>query len=162
VHGKTDITIRKAAPEDTALVLQFIRDIAAYEKLSSEVVATAETIRESLFGAEPAAEVAIAEVDGMPVGFVIYFENFSTFVGRPGLYIEDLFVRPEHRGAGVGKALLKHCAAIARERGLGRMEWAVLDWNPARAFYESFGAKPMSDWIVYRLAGDALKRLADS
>lgn len=156
------ISIRVATEEDAALVLRFIRDIAAFEKLSHEVAATEETLRESLFGKEPAAEVAIAEVAGAPVGFVVYFENFSTFVGRAGLYVEDLFVSPEHRGTGVGKALLKHCAAVAVERRLGRMEWAVLEWNPARKFYERFGAKPMSDWIVYRLAGETLKELAQS
>lgn len=155
------ITVRKTGPEDAALILQFVRDIAAFEKLAHEVVATEEILRESLFGERPAAEVAIAEAGGAPAGFVVYFENFSTFVGRPGLYIEDLFVKPEHRGAGVGKALLKHCAAIAVERDLGRMEWAVLDWNPARTFYEHLGAKPMSDWIVYRLAGPALKKFSE-
>jgi len=162
VQRKAQVTIRKAGPEDTALVLQFIKDIAAFEKLANEVIATEDVLRESLFGRNPSAEVAIAEVDGKPAGFAIYFENFSTFVGRPGLYIEDLFVKPEHRGTGIGEALLKHCAAIARERNLGRMEWAVLDWNPARQFYESFGAKPMSDWVIYRLSGDALKKFADS
>ena len=156
------ITIRTAAAEDAALVLQFIKDIAAFEKLSDEVIATEEILRESLFGSRPAAEVALAEVDGKPAGFAVYFENFSTFVGRPGLYIEDLFVRPEYRGRGIGKTLLKHCAAVARQRNLGRMEWAVLDWNPAREFYEHFGAKPMNDWVSYRLAGEALKKFADS
>lgn len=155
------ITIRKASIEDVPLVFQLIRELADFERIPHEVVATEDTVRESLFGAKPAAEACLVSCDGATAGFAVYFENFSTFVGRPGLYIEDLYVRPEYRGKGVGKALLAHCAALARERNLGRIEWAVLDWNPARKFYEHFGARPMEDWVPYRLSGDALKRLAE-
>ena len=138
-----------------------IRELAEFERIPHEVVATEDIVRDSLFGTKPAAEACLVSCDGAAAGFAVYFENFSTFVGRPGLYIEDLYVRPEYRGEGVGKALLAHCAALARDRNLGRIEWAVLDWNPAREFYEHFGARPMEDWVPYRLSGDALKRLAE-
>jgi GNAT superfamily N-acetyltransferase len=160
-HGK-QIVIRQASISDVPIVFQLIRELAEFERIAHEVVATEEIIRESLFGDRPAAEVILAECDGTAVGFAIYFNNYSTFVGRPGLYIEDLYVRPEYRGAGIGRALLTRCAAIAAARNLGRIEWAVLNWNPAREFYEHFGAKAMNDWILYRLTGDALKKLADS
>jgi GNAT superfamily N-acetyltransferase len=159
---KADVRIREASPDDAALLLQLIRELAEFERISNEVTATVDTIRGSLFGAKPAAEAVIAELDGKTAGFAVYFNNFSTFVGRPGLYIEDLYVRPELRGKGIGKALLEHCARLAVERNLGRVEWAVLNWNPAREFYEHFGAVSMSDWIVYRLVGEKLKRLAGS
>ena len=157
-----EIRIRKASREDAALLLQLIKELAEFEKISPEVTTTKEILGESLFGVKPAAEAVIAELDGKTAGFAVYFNNFSTFVGRPGIYIEDLYVRPEHRGRGIGKALLKHCAAAALERNLGRVEWAVLNWNPAREFYEHFGAEPMNDWVIYRLVGDELKRLAES
>jgi GNAT superfamily N-acetyltransferase len=156
------ITIREAGVADAPLVFALIKELAEFERIPHEVVATEETIRESLFGDAPAAEAIIAECGGAPAGFAIFFENFSTFVGRPGLYIEDLYVRPEYRGAGVGRALFGRCAAIARERNLGRMEWAVLDWNPAREFYERFGARAMEDWVLYRLTGDQLTKLPGS
>jgi len=153
---KSPIAIRRASIDDVPLVFLLIRELAEFERIPHEVVATEEIIRESLFGERPAAEAALAEYDGKPAGFAIYFNNYSTFVGRAGLYIEDLYVRPEYRGTGTGKALLKHCAATAVERNLGRVEWAVLDWNPARAFYEHFGARAMDDWVLYRLSGDPL------
>jgi len=162
VFRDSNIAIRRASIEDVPLVFELIKELAEFERISHEVVATEETIRENLFGEKPAAEAVLAECGGAPAGFAIYFHNYSTFVGRAGLYIEDLYVRPEFRGEGVGKALLGHCAAVARARNLGRVEWAVLDWNPAREFYEHFGARPMGDWVLYRLTGDALKKLADS
>jgi GNAT superfamily N-acetyltransferase len=155
------LTIRPAVEDDVPLVVRFIRGLAEYEKLLHECHATEERVRESLFGARPDAEVVIAEVDGAPAGFALFFHNYSTFLARRGLYLEDLFVLPEHRGAGVGRALLAHLARIAVERGCGRLEWWVLDWNePAIRFYESLGAVPMDEWTVYRVTGDALTRLA--
>jgi GNAT superfamily N-acetyltransferase len=156
-------TIEGARERDVPLILAFIRELAEYERLPHEVVATAEGLREALFGAPQAAEVLIGRFRGEPVGFALFFHNFSTFVGRRGLYLEDLYVRPSERGQGFGRALLAHVARLARERGCGRMEWAVLDWNdPAIAFYRRVGAVPMGDWTVFRLAGDALEALAAS
>lgn len=156
-----DPEIRAATPEDVPLVLSLIRELAVYERLSHEVVATEEVLGESLFGERRAAEVVLARVGGEPAGFALFFHNFSTFLGRPGLYLEDLYVRPEFRGEGVGRALLVRLARLARERGCGRLEWWVLDWNePAIRFYERLGAVPMDDWTVYRLAGEALDALA--
>ena len=155
------LSLRPATIADVALILSFIRDLAEYERLAHEVVATEELLRETLFGARPGAEVVIAELDGAPVGFALFFHNFSTFLGRPGLYLEDLFVRPAARGHGVGRALLARLAAIAVERGCGRFEWAVLDWNePAIGFYRKLGAVPLDDWTVQRVTGEALRRLA--
>jgi GNAT superfamily N-acetyltransferase len=162
VPEKSKLTIRKASANDIPLVFQLIKELAEFERISREVIATEEILRESLFGERPAAEVILAEFAAGPAGFAVYFNNFSTFVGRPGLYVEDLYVRPEYRGVGVGKALLKHCASVARERNLGRVEWAVLEWNPARNFYEHFGARALDDWVIFRLTGDALKEFADS
>ena len=156
-----DITIRRAAEDDVPLILEFIRGLAEYERLVHEVRATEAKLRESLFGAAPAAEVVIASADGVPVGFALYFHNYSTFLGQRGLYLEDLFVRPEWRGRGVGRKLLEHLAKVAVERNCGRFEWAVLDWNaPAIAFYRSLGAVPMEDWRIFRVTGDPLNRLA--
>jgi len=156
-----DIAIRPATVEDTPLILSFIRELAEYEKLSHEVVATEEALRESLFGERAFAEVLLAFVGGEPLGFALFFYNFSTFLGKPGIYLEDLYVRPEHRGTGAGRALLSHLARLAVERGCGRLEWWVLDWNePAVGFYKRIGARAMDDWKVYRLTGDALERLA--
>jgi GNAT superfamily N-acetyltransferase len=153
------IQVRLAQPSDAALVLRFIRELAEYEKLSHQVVATEEQVRETLFGARPAAESLIAEVDGQPAGFAIFFHNYSTFLARPGIYLEDLFVTPDLRRQGVGRALFAHVARLAVERGCGRFEWSVLDWNqPAIAFYRSLGAEPLSDWTVFRLTGEALSR----
>jgi GNAT superfamily N-acetyltransferase len=154
------LRIRRATREDVPLVLRFIRALAEYEKLADQVVADEATLAEQLFGARPAAEVLFAELGGEPAGFALFFHNFSTFLGRHGLYLEDLFVVPEARGAGVGRALLAELARIALERGCGRLEWAVLDWNePAIGFYRRLGAEPMNDWTVFRLSGDALARL---
>jgi GNAT superfamily N-acetyltransferase len=150
-----------AGERDVPLVLSFIRKLAEYEKLSDQVVATEELLREGLFGARRVAEVVVAYMGEEPVGFALYFHNFSTFAGRAGIYLEDLFVEPAHRGKGFGKALLKHVAQVAVERGCGRFEWAVLDWNtPAIDFYRSLGAVPLDDWTLFRLTGDALRRVA--
>ena len=157
------LKIESASERDAPLVLRFIKELAEYERLAERVTADVETLREELFGARPAAEVLIARREGEAVGFALFFHNFSTFVGRRGLYLEDLYVRPEERGRGVGRALLSHVARVARERGCVRMEWAVLDWNePAIGFYRRLGATPLDDWKIFRLAGDALERLAGS
>lgn len=154
-------TLRAAMREDVPLILGFIRDLAEYEKLLDEVVADEASLTATLFGDHPQAEVVIAEHDGRAAGFALYFHNFSTFRGRRGLYLEDLFVRAEYRGFGIGKALLAHLAKLAVERGCARFEWSVLDWNaPAIGFYQSLGARLLDDWRVCRLDGDALARLA--
>jgi GNAT superfamily N-acetyltransferase len=154
-------SIRAATESDLPLILQFIRDLAKYEKLEDRVVATEEKLRTTLFGNPRFAEVLIAEDENEPLGFALFFHNFSTFLGRPGVYLEDLFVKPEHRGRGVGKALLARLAAISNERGCGRVEWAVLDWNtPSIDFYRALGAVSLDDWKMFRLTGDALDKLA--
>ncbi len=154
-------SIRTATAADVPLILEFIRGLASYEKLSHEVVATEAALRATLFGSPPAAHVVIAEVNGQPAGFALYFFNYSTFLARSGLYLEDLFVKPEFRGAGTGKALLLHLAKIANARGCGRMEWTVLDWNePAIKFYDSLGARRMNEWKICRLTGPALTQYA--
>jgi GNAT superfamily N-acetyltransferase len=156
------IRIAPATEDQVPLILEFIRGLADYEKLADEVVATEESLRRSLFRARPEAEVVIAYVDDEPAGFALFFHNYSTFLGRRGLYLEDLFVKPAFRGHGVGRRLLQHLARLAVERGCGRFEWWVLDWNaPAIGFYEGLGARPMSDWTVYRLTGSALEALAE-
>ena len=153
-------TIRSATAEDTALILGFIRDLAAYEKLSHEVTATEEDLRRTLFVENPVAEALLLFEGENPAGFAVFFHNFSTFLGKPGIYLEDLFVRPLYRKKGYGKALLTHLAALAIERGCGRFEWSVLDWNqPSIDFYRSLGARPMEDWTIFRLDGDALRAL---
>jgi GNAT superfamily N-acetyltransferase len=153
--------IRAASAADVAVILGFIKKLARYEKLTHEVVATEELLKESLFGARPAAEVAIGYLAERPVGFVLFFHNYSTFLGRHGLYIEDLFVEEEFRGRGIGRALLLYVARLARARNCGRLEWAVLDWNrPAIDFYQKLGAVPMSDWTVFRVTGESLAKLA--
>ncbi len=155
------ISIEPANERDVPIILDFIRKLAEYEKLSHLVIATEANIREHVFGTNPVAEVLLAYWDGVPVGLALYFRNFSTFLGQPGIYLEDLFVEPEHRGKGIGKALLARLAKIAVERGYGRLEWAVLDWNtPSIEFYRSLGAVPQDAWTGYRLTGDALSRLA--
>lgn len=155
------LTIRSATIDDAPLVLMLIRGLAEYERLAHEAVATEADIRESLFGTRPAAEVLIAETGGEPAGFALFFHNYSTFLGRRGLYLEDLFVFPAFRGRGIGRALMVRLAQIAVERNCGRFEWWVLDWNePSIRFYESLGARAMSDWTVYRLTGEPLKQLA--
>ena len=154
------LTIRPSEPDDAPLIFAFVRELADYERLSHEVVATAEDIRAALFGAEPRVFCDIAEWEGAPAGFALWFYNFSTFRGRCGIYLEDVYVRPAHRGRGLGKALLARLARRCREEGLARLEWAVLDWNaPSIAFYESLGARPNSEWTVYRLSNDALETL---
>ena len=156
-----DLTIRSAAPGDAGLVLYFIEALADYEKLRDDMVATEADLDRALFGARPYAEAVIAELGGIPVGFGLYFYNFSTFLGRPSLYLEDLFVLPEHRGKGVGRALLAHLAGVAVDNGCGRFEWTVLDWNePSIRFYESLGARQQDEWLIYRMTGDALEALA--
>jgi GNAT superfamily N-acetyltransferase len=155
--------IRPAEITDVPIILQLIRDLATYERAPDDVTATGEQLRKILFGARPAAEVVIGFEEETPVGFAVFFHNFSTWLGRPGLYLEDLFVKPEKRGRGYGKALLVHLAKIARERDCGRMEWAVLDWNePAIQFYRKLGAKPMDEWTVFRLTREGISGLARS
>ena len=155
------LAIRAAQPADLDLIYRFICDLAEYEKLRHEVCAVPERLGTYLFGDAPKAEVLIGEIDGRPQGFALFFHNFSTFEGRPGLYLEDLFVAPDARGAGLGKALLARLATLAIERDCARLEWSVLDWNqPALGFYRSLGAKPMAEWTVQRLDGAALVKLA--
>jgi len=152
-------TIEPARPEEVGLVLAFIREIAQYEKLASAVVTDEATLRESLFGERPAAEAVIGRHRGEPVGFAVYCHNFSTFLGRRGMYLEDLFVRPAERGKGFGLALFRHVARLAAARGCRRMEWSVLDWNtPAIRFYRALGAEAMDEWTVFRLTGEALRK----
>jgi GNAT superfamily N-acetyltransferase len=155
------VAIRFAERSDVPLIVRLIRSLADYEKLEHMVVATEDKVDKALFGGRPYAEALIAELDAKPVGFALFFHNFSTFLAQPGIYLEDLFVEPEHRGAGIGRALLSRLAEIALERECGRLEWAVLDWNKdAIGFYERLGAQPQDDWTVYRLTGDPLRRLA--
>ena len=155
-----EVTFRKAVREDVPLLLEFIKGLAEYEKMSDEVVATEEILDEWLFDKEK-AEVIFAIAEGEEVGFALFFHNFSTFLGRAGIYLEDLFVKPKYRGNGYGKAILKRLAQIAVERGCGRLEWACLDWNePAIAFYKAVGAAPLDEWTTYRVTGDALLSLA--
>jgi GNAT superfamily N-acetyltransferase len=157
------VAIRRAVPEDSALILQFIRDLAEYEKMLDDVRTTQDDVTVALFGENPKAFCDIAEIDGAPVGFALWFYNFSTFVGRHGIYLEDLFVRPDARGSGAGKALLAGLARRCVDENLGRLEWAVLDWNaPSIAFYDSLGAAAMDEWIVRRMTGEALRKLASS
>lgn len=154
------LTFREAQEKDCALILYFIKELAAYEKMSDEVVATEELLREWLFEKKK-AEVLFACVDGTEIGFALFFHNFSTFLGRAGIYLEDLYILPEYRGRGYGKATLKRLAKIAVSRGCGRLEWWCLDWNqPSIDFYLSLGAKPMDEWTVYRITGDTLTELA--
>lgn len=155
------LNIRPATPEDAELILRFITELAIYEKAEHEVKTDAAGIRDSLFGEGSTAHGLICENDGQPIGYAVYFFNYSTWLGKHGLYLEDLYVSPEARGLGAGKALLRHLAQQAVARDCGRFEWSVLDWNtPAIDFYESFGARPQSEWTTYRLAGQALKDFA--
>ena len=155
------VRLRPANKVDVPVIAELIRGLARYEKLEDQVEMTEELLAAGLFGERPYAEVVLAEEDGAAVGFALFFHNFSTFLGRPGIYLEDLFVLPEHRGLGIGRMLLAHLARLAVERGCGRLEWAVLDWNrDAIGFYESLGARPNSEWTVYRLTGEALTGLA--
>ena len=159
--SRPGLRIRLATVDDVGLILGFIRGLAKYEKLSHEVVADEETLGRSLFGEHRVAEVLVAEQDGQPAGFAVFFHSFSTFLGRAGLYLEDLFVKPELRGRGIGQELLTCLARIALDRGCGRLEWSVLDWNePALRFYRRLGAEAMDGWTVQRVTGAALERLA--
>ena len=155
--------IRDATISDVPIILHLIRDLATYERAPNDVVATEQGLREVLFGPDPSAKVVLIFEGEEAIGFAVYFFNFSTWLGRPGLYLEDLFVKPETRGRGYGRALLVHLAKIARDHGCGRMEWAVLDWNePAIQFYRKLGATPLEDWTVFRLTQDGINRLAES
>lgn len=156
-----NIRLHPGTEADVPVILELIRDLADYEKLGHQVTATEERLRASLFGPRPAAEVIVAHLDAECAGFALFFPNYSTFLARPGIYLEDLFVKPHLRGRGIGSALLQRLAALAVERGCGRLEWEVLDWNhPSIEFYKKLGAQPMVEWIKYRLAGEALKTLA--
>jgi len=157
----SEIEIRPATPQDVPLILTFLRELATYEKLAHEVVATDADMHAALFGERPVVETVIGSLDGDPVGYALFFPTFSTFLGKPGLYLEDLYVRPAARGFGVGRSLLEHLARLTVERGWGRLEWSVLDWNePSIAFYKRMGAKPMDEWTIFRLTGESLHRLA--
>jgi len=159
----SNIEIRPADAKDAALLLRFITDLAIYEKARDSVLASEADIRHSLFGKGSTTSAVICEIDGKPVGYAVYFFNYSTWLGKNGLYLEDLYVSPECRGLGAGKALLKHLAQIALSKNCGRFEWSVLDWNePAIRFYQSIGAEPQDEWVAYRLTGQALKDLAES
>jgi GNAT superfamily N-acetyltransferase len=163
MKNPNEFVIRPAHVEDLPIILQLIRDLATYERAPDEVVATEEQLVGVLFGERPVAEVLLAFEEKSPVGFAVYFYNFSTWLGRPGLYLEDLFVKPEKRGRGYGHALLVELAKVARDRGCGRMEWAVLNWNePAIKFYRALGAKPMDEWTVFRLTRGEIAKLADA
>ena len=158
-----DFEIRAAGVEDVPVILELIRELATYERAPNEVVATEKQLVEVLFGERPTAEVLLAFERKSPVGFAVFFHNFSTWLGRPGLYLEDLFIKPEKRGKGYGRAVLVDLAKIALDRGCGRMEWAVLNWNePAIKFYRALGAKPLDEWTVFRLTRDGIARLAQS
>lgn len=157
-----NITIRPATVDDVPLILQFIKSLAEYEKLGDHLIASEERLRAALFGPKPDAEVVIAFAGADPAGFALFFHNFSTFLAQRGLYLEDLFVKSEWRGHGIGKRLLVHLASIALERNCGRFEWTVLDWNePAIQFYRRLGAQPLDDWSIFRVSGDSLQRLAN-
>jgi GNAT superfamily N-acetyltransferase len=156
-------SIRSAERGDVPIILQLIRDLATYERAPNEVTATEQQLIDVLFGEKPSAEVLLAFENETPVGFAVFFHNFSTWLGKPGLYLEDLFVKPEMRGKGYGRALLVDLAKIARDRGCGRMEWAVLNWNePAIEFYQKLNAAPLDEWKIFRLTGDGIKKLAES
>jgi GNAT superfamily N-acetyltransferase len=157
-----DITIRLAEESDAGLILTFIQGLAEYEKLAHEVVASEEDLRRTLFGERPSAEVLISEYAGQPAGFALFFTNYSTFLARPGIYLEDLFVLPEYRGKGIGITLLTYLAALVVKRKMGRLDWSVLDWNePAIKFYEQMGARGLTEWTQYRLDGDRLHKLVE-
>ena len=156
-----NLHIKPATRKDVSLILQFIKQLAEYEKLSHEVVATEDSLKQTLFGKQKIAEVILGYFEDKPVGFALFFHNYSTFLGKPGVYLEDLFIKPEYRGKGFGKAFLVYLAHLTKVRNCGRLEWSVLDWNePSINFYEKLGAKAMKEWIGFRLTGDALNTLA--
>jgi GNAT superfamily N-acetyltransferase len=158
-----DFEIRPASEDDVPIILSFIKELAEYERLSHEVIATEDTLREGLFGERRFAEVVIGYFENEPVGFALFFYNFSTFLSKPGIYLEDLYVKPEFRRRGYGRALLLYLARLAKERGCGRFEWSALDWNePAINFYKNLGAVTMDEWTVFRVTGETLNRLADA
>jgi GNAT superfamily N-acetyltransferase len=158
----SNLMIRTGTEEDAPVIFSLIKELAEYEHLSHEVVASVDDIRKTLFGERPFAETLIGEYQGFPISFALFFYNFSTFLGKPGIYLEDLYVQPEQRGKGFGSEMLAHIATLAKERNCGRFEWSVLNWNtPAIRTYEKLGAAPMKEWILYRLSGEALDRLAD-
>ncbi|GAA6169050.1 GNAT family N-acetyltransferase [Sessilibacter corallicola] len=158
----TEIRIRKANIEDSATIIQFIKELAIYEKALDQVQATQESIESTIFSEDSNTKALICEYNNEPIGFAVYFYNYSTWLGKKGIYLEDLFVSPNYRNLGAGKALIKYLAKLAYSEGCGRFEWAVLDWNePAIQFYQSIGAKPQSEWIIYRLAGDDLEKFAN-
>ncbi|MBL8236340.1 MAG: GNAT family N-acetyltransferase [Bryobacterales bacterium] len=158
----SSVSLRSATSADTPQILAFIQGLAEYEKLTHACVATEDSLRQSLFGPRRFAEVIMADYDGQPAGFALFFHNYSTFRAKPGIYLEDLFVLPERRGLGIGKALLKELARLAVERGCARLEWSVLDWNdPAIQFYKSLGAEPQDEWTIFRLTGAELLRMAE-
>lgn len=160
--NENNVKIRFAEVSDCNVILEFIRQLAVYEKLEHEVKATVSELEKTLFGLKPCAEVLLLEENEVPAGFALFFHNYSTFLAKPGIYLEDLFVLPEHRGKGYGKLLLSHLANLAVDRDCGRFEWSVLDWNtPAIKFYESIGAVPLDEWIGQRVTGEALKKLSD-
>jgi GNAT superfamily N-acetyltransferase len=160
-HQQETFTISPATIHDVPVILGFIKELADYERLSHAVVATEELLKKTLFGERQVAEVIIGYAEKKPVGFALFFHNFSTFLGLPGIYLEDVYVQPEYRGNGLGRKLLQYIAQLAKERQCGRMEWSVLDWNePSIKFYRSLGAKPLDDWTMFRATGDALDRLA--
>jgi GNAT superfamily N-acetyltransferase len=158
---RCEITVRNTDEKDIPLIMNLVRSLADFEDLSDHVLSTEETLHEALFGERVYAEAIIAEIDRKPAGFIIFFHNFSSFTGKPGLYIEDIFVYPEYRSKGVGKALMVHCGKIARERNCGRLEWSVLDWNPARKFYEHMGGEHQKEWLLYRLDERGIDELAE-
>lgn len=158
-----EMRIQEATAADVPVILELIRGLAEYEKLSDQVTATEEKLRETLFGSRPGADVLLAYALGGCVGFALFFPNYSTFLAKPGIFLEDLYVKPEWRGKGIGRALLSRVASIAQERGCGRLEWEVLDWNaPSIGFYKSLGAVPMDEWTKYRVTGEALRKLAEA
>ena len=158
-NSPQELAIRPAAEQDAPILLSLIKELAVFEKLADKVFNSEDAVRETLFGPKAYAEAEIAYWDDEPAGMVIFFHNYSTFLGKPGLYIEDLFVREKFRGRGIGKALFLECARLAKERNCGRMEWVVLDWNPAREFYEKMGAYPLTEWVIYRMDEDSLENL---
>lgn len=162
VNTNLKINIRPTTVSDAHLIFKFIKELAKYENLENHVTATEEIIKESLFGKKQYAEALIVEADSKPVGLVLFFHNFSTFIGKPGIYIEDLYIKEEFRGIGIGRKIFEYLSNLAKERNCGRIDWVVLDWNPARKFYEKMGASPVDDWLIYRLTGDKLNELSEN